>query len=82
MRWIVPAAILVAGVAVAAAILVAPLVAPYRFVTRGQTIWRVNIVTGEGVSCEVQDDTDREKRRRTCVIVRSSEMWDGIPPRR
>jgi hypothetical protein len=76
-RWphmVVAAAILAAGAMVALAILQAPLVAPYRFVAKDGTIYRVNIVTGEGLSCEVQDDFEREARQRTCILVLSSKV--------
>ena len=79
-----PAAILVGAAMIAAAVLAAPHVAPgggFQWVTQDSTLWRIDIVTGEVRSCEIQDADDRRPRPPgSCVAVRHND-WLNDPPR-
>jgi hypothetical protein len=82
----VSGSILIGASVIALAILTAgfggPFVAPYRLAVEGGTVWRLNSITGEAVSCEIQADDQRIARRwDACVLVRSTEwLNDPLPP--
>lgn len=72
-RLMVSLAILIGSVVIAIAIIVSPVMTPYRFSGEGSLIWRFNAVTGEGVVCK-PGGSRRQGYYLDCDLARSAAV--------